>query len=187
MLPLGPTRLAVWIGWFPAPQAKSRTRRPVRMPAISISVSVAADRPAENSFSHFAQPGAAFSQVLRSSDFVVASAVLETGFSEGISFPAQVRRPLSNRTYRARLANFVTKNLNSARCSKSISGTDRPDYRCTFCVGKRPRQVGAARNKLRSKLMSALGQKRTCAVQLSCRFYPRKAVIGQGDLSTIYR
>ena len=121
------------------------------MPAISISVSVAADRPAENSFSHFAQPGAAFSQVLRSSDFVVASAVLETGFSEGISFPAHVRRPLSNRTYRARLANFVTKNLNSARCSKSISGTDRPDYRCTFW----PRQVGAARNNVRSKLVSA--------------------------------
>src|SRR5512144_1118924 len=93
MLPLGPTRLAVWMVWFPAPQAKSRTRMPVRMPAISISVSVAADRPAEKSCSHFAQPGAAFSQVLRSSDFVAVSAALETGFSEVISFPAHVRRP----------------------------------------------------------------------------------------------
>src|SRR6185436_9870732 len=92
-LPLGPTRLAVWMVWFPAPQAKSRTRIPVRMPAISMSVLVAADSPAENSFSHFAQPGAAFSQVLRSSDFVAVPAVLETGFSEVISFPADVCRP----------------------------------------------------------------------------------------------
>jgi hypothetical protein len=65
---------------------------PGRIAAISISVSVTADRPAENSFSHFAQPGAAFSQVVRSSDFVAVSAVLETAFSEVISFPAVVRR-----------------------------------------------------------------------------------------------
>src|SRR6188474_3841279 len=79
--------------WFPAPQAKSRTRMPERMPAISMSVSVGADRPAENAFSHFAQPGAAFSQVLRSSDFVAVSTVLETGCSEVISFPADFAAP----------------------------------------------------------------------------------------------
>src|SRR5215467_1048130 len=67
-LPLGPARLAASIVWLPAPQARSRTRMPARMPAISMSVSVADNRPAENSRSHFAQPGAAFSQVLRSSD-----------------------------------------------------------------------------------------------------------------------
>ena len=43
-----------------------------------MSVSVAGDRPAENSFSHFAHPGAAFSQVPRSSDFVAVSAFSET-------------------------------------------------------------------------------------------------------------
>src|SRR5262249_51203769 len=78
--------------WLPAPQARSRTRMPALMPAISMSVSVTDDRPAENSRSHFAQPGAAFSQVLRSSDFAEEAAVLETRFSEVISFPADVRR-----------------------------------------------------------------------------------------------
>ena len=62
-----------------------------------MSVSVAADRPAENSFSHFAQPDAAFSQVPRSSDFVAVSAVRETGFSEVMNFPADVRRPAVNK------------------------------------------------------------------------------------------
>src|SRR5262249_46111178 len=90
-LPVGPTRFAAWMVWLPAPQARSRTRMPGRMPAISMSVSVAGDRPAENSRSHFAQPGAAFSQVLRSSDFAEVSAVLETRFSEVIGFPANVR------------------------------------------------------------------------------------------------
>lgn len=61
--------------------------------AKSMSVSVAADRPAENSCSHFAQPGAAFSQVLRSSDFAAVSAVLETRFSEVTSFLPNVRCP----------------------------------------------------------------------------------------------
>src|SRR5262245_49312510 len=98
-LPLGPTRLAVWMVWFPAPQAKSRTRMPGRIAAISISVSVAADRPAEKLFSHFAQPGAAVSQVLRSSDFVAVSAALETGFSEVMNFPADVRRPAINKKF----------------------------------------------------------------------------------------
>src|SRR5215831_17917851 len=83
-LPLGPARLAASIVWLPAPQARSRTRMPARMPAISMSVSVADNRPAENSRSHFAQPGAAFSQVLRSSDFAEVLAVLETPFSEVI-------------------------------------------------------------------------------------------------------
>src|SRR5215468_7726379 len=90
-LPVGPTRFAARIVWLPAPQARSRTRMPRRMPAISMSVSVAGDRPAENSRSHFAQPGAAFSQVLRSSDFAEVSAVSETRFSEVIGFPANVR------------------------------------------------------------------------------------------------
>src|SRR5262249_51643760 len=67
--------------WLPAPHARSRTRMPGPMPAISMSVSVADDRPAENSRSHFAQPGAAFSHVLRSSGFAEVSAVLAIGFS----------------------------------------------------------------------------------------------------------
>src|SRR5262245_26155575 len=84
-VPVDPTRFAARIVWLPAPQARSRTRMPGRMPAISMSVLVADDRPLENSRSHFAQPGAAFSQVLRSSDFVEVSAVPETRFSEVIS------------------------------------------------------------------------------------------------------
>src|SRR5262249_52683201 len=79
-LPVGPTRFAARIVWLPAPQARSRTRMPGRTPAISISVSVADDRPAENSRSHFAQPGAAFSQLLRSSDFAEVSVELAIGF-----------------------------------------------------------------------------------------------------------
>src|SRR5262245_5363460 len=80
-LPVGPTRFAARIVWLPAPQARSRTRMPGRTPAISMSVSVADDSPAENSRSHFAQPGAAFSQVLRSSDFEALSAISESCFS----------------------------------------------------------------------------------------------------------
>src|SRR5688572_4543159 len=61
--------------WLPAPQATSRTRIPDRIAAISISVSVTSERPAENNPSHFAQPDAADSQVLRSSRFDVLSAI----------------------------------------------------------------------------------------------------------------
>src|SRR5262245_29068950 len=84
--PSGPTRLAASMVWLPAPQAKSRTRIPVRIPAASRSVSVAVDNPAENICSHFAHPGAAFSQVWRSSDFKT-SAVSEPCFSDCIASP----------------------------------------------------------------------------------------------------
>src|SRR5262245_8099188 len=90
-LPVGPTRFAARIVWLPAPQAKSRTRMPVWIPAISMSVSVAVDRPAENLCSHLAQPGAAFSQVSRSWDFDALSGASEACFpdfiaaSEGVS------------------------------------------------------------------------------------------------------
>src|SRR5689334_13817312 len=90
-LPEDPTRLAARMVWLPAPHAKSRTRMPGRIPAISMSVSVADDRPAENSRSHFAQPDAAFSQVLRNSDFAEVSAGPDTRFSEVISFPEEVQ------------------------------------------------------------------------------------------------
>jgi len=66
--PFGPTRLAAWILWLPAPQPRSRTRIPGRTSAISMSNSVAMERPAEKDSSHFAQPGAADSHVLQTSD-----------------------------------------------------------------------------------------------------------------------
>src|SRR5689334_15049913 len=61
--------------WLPAPQARSRTRIPDRTPAMSISISVPPERPAENACSHFAHPGAADSHVLRSWDFDVLPAM----------------------------------------------------------------------------------------------------------------
>jgi hypothetical protein len=57
------------------------------IPAISMSVSVASDRPAENTCSHFAQPGAAISQALRSSDFDAVSAGIEAWFADFIATP----------------------------------------------------------------------------------------------------
>src|SRR5215475_4379894 len=116
-LPVGPTRFAARIVWLPAPQARSRTRMPGRTPAISMTVSVADDSPAENSRSHFAQPGAAFSQVLRSSDFEALSAISESCFSGCI---AMSPKRLSTLQW------SVEKNLDSARCLKSISGADPP-------------------------------------------------------------
>src|SRR5262249_29974649 len=89
-LPVEPTRFAARIVWLPAPQARSRTRMPGPMPAISMSVSVADDRPAENSRSHFAQPGAAFSQVSRSLDFDALSDVSEASFPDFIAIPEGV-------------------------------------------------------------------------------------------------
>jgi hypothetical protein len=58
-----------------APQARSRIRIPGRIPAMSISASVALERLSANTCSHFAQPGAADSHVLRSSDFNESSAI----------------------------------------------------------------------------------------------------------------
>src|SRR5512132_1635143 len=103
--PSGPTRLAASMVWLPAPQAKSRTRIPGRMPAASRSVSVAVDSPAENMCSHFAQPGAAFSQVWRSSDFN-ASAISDACFSDCIANP-----PEAVRTFRWIACSRMTKHI----------------------------------------------------------------------------
>src|SRR5262249_8865433 len=149
-LPVGPTRFAARIVWLPAPQARSRTRMPGRTPAISMSVSVADDSPAENSRSHFAQPGAAFSQVLRSSDFEALSAISESCFSGCIAMsPKRV----------STLQWSVEKNLDSTRWLKSISGADPPRTAVPSLRRRRLRHVGAL-----NSILSALGQKRTCGV-----------------------
>ena len=52
-----------------APQARSRTRMPASIPAMSNIVSVTSARPAANTPSHLAQPGAADSHVLSASEW----------------------------------------------------------------------------------------------------------------------
>src|SRR5262245_40752824 len=59
-------------------------------------------------------------------------------------------------------------NLDSVRCLKSTSGVDPPTTAVPLCVDSEMRQVGANAHHL---WMSALGQKRTCAVQTTCPLF----------------
>src|SRR5215472_8639969 len=113
-LPPGPTRFAAWMVWLPAPQARSRTRMSGRMPAISMSVSVAGESPAENSRSHFAQPGAAFSQVLRSSDFAESEIMVATLPSREGLYPTTYEVQALKRCRKRALAGIVVPSGMSA-------------------------------------------------------------------------
>ena len=80
-VPFDPTRFAAWMLWLPAPQAISKTRISGRTSAISMSISVALEKLLTNAYSHSAQPGAAASQVFRSSDVTGPWAISSTNSS----------------------------------------------------------------------------------------------------------